>query len=407
MRQLDFLRLNAPFLTAGFLMMFGSAFGQTFFISLFAGEIRAEYGLSHAAWGGIYALGTTASAVVMIWAGSLTDIFRVRAIGAVTLILLAASCLFMAWNVSAALLPLVIFALRLSGQGMMSHIGAVAMARWFVRARGRALAVASLGFSVAEAVLPIIFVALMVLFDWRTLWVVAAGISLLFLPVLWRLLRLERTPSAVAAETESFGLGGRHWRRGEVLRNRLFWFLVPALLAPPAFNTAFFFQQVQFSEIKGWAHIELVAFFPFYTASAIGAMVLSGLLIDKFGTARIMPVYQLPFAIAFVLFSFAETPWQALPAFVCLGISSGVNATLPSAFWAEFYGTRYLGSIKAMASAIMVLGSAIGPGVTGFLITAGIGLETQMLGISAVFVIVSVLLTVGIASVAPLRTATP
>jgi energy-converting hydrogenase Eha subunit E len=47
----------------------------------------------------------------------------------------------------------------------------------------------------------------------------------------------------------------------------------------------------------------------------------------------------------------------------------------------------------------MVLGSAIGPGVTGFLITAGLGLETQMLGISLVFVIASALVAIGIASV--------
>jgi MFS family permease len=398
MRQLDFLRLNAPFLSAGFLLTFGSAFGQTFFISIFAGEIRAEFGLTHAAWGGIYALGTTASAIVMVWAGGLTDVFRVRVIGAVTLLLLMASCLFMAWNVSAALLPVVIFALRFSGQGMMSHIGTVAMARWFVGARGKALSVASLGFSLAEASLPVIFVALMAIFDWRLLWVVAAGGALVLLPILLRLLRLERTPSAVAAETEAFGLEGRHWRRNEVLRHRMFWLLIPALLAPPAFNTAFFFQQVQFAEVKDWAHLELVAFFPIYTLSAVSAMVVSGLLIDRFGTARIMPVYQLPFAVAFVIFSFAQTPLQALPAFVCLGVSTGVNATLPAAFWAEFYGTRYIGSIKAMASAIMVLGSAIGPGVTGYLITAGLGLETQMLGISLVFVIASALVAIGIAS---------
>ena len=48
--------------------------------------------------------------------------------------------------------------------------------------------------------------------------------------------------------------------------------------------------------------------------------------------------------------------------FVFLALTTGANSTLPNAFWAEFYGTAHMGSIKAMAAAIMVFGSAIGPG---------------------------------------------
>ena len=64
-------------------------------------------------------------------------------------------------------LPVVIFALRLCGQGMTSHIAVVAMARWFDAERGRALSIAALGFSVGEAVLPIVFVVLLGFLDCR------------------------------------------------------------------------------------------------------------------------------------------------------------------------------------------------------------------------------------------------
>ena len=77
----QYLLDNATWLGAGVLLTFLSSFGQTFFISIFAGEIRAEFGLGHGAWGGLYPLGTTLSAIVMIWAGGLTDIFRVRVLG--------------------------------------------------------------------------------------------------------------------------------------------------------------------------------------------------------------------------------------------------------------------------------------------------------------------------------------
>ena len=142
MRLTAFLRDNAPWLSAGVLLTFLSGFGQTYFISIFAGEIRSEFGLSHGEWGGIYSLGTTASAIVMVWAGGLTDRFRARGLGAVTLLALALACVAMATVSAAWALPFVIFALRFIAQGMTSHIAVVAMARWFGATRGRALSLA-------------------------------------------------------------------------------------------------------------------------------------------------------------------------------------------------------------------------------------------------------------------------
>ena len=77
MRDLLLVR-NAPWLASGALLTLLSSFGQTIVISVCAADIQAEFSLSHGAWGGIYALGTTTSAVVMVWAGGLTDKFRVR-----------------------------------------------------------------------------------------------------------------------------------------------------------------------------------------------------------------------------------------------------------------------------------------------------------------------------------------
>lgn len=313
MRILDFARQNAAFLSAGFLLTFGSAFGQTFFISVFAGAIREEFSLTHAGWGQIYSLGTIASAIVMVWAGGLVDLFRIRALGTIVIGALAAACLFMAWTPTWWMLIPAIFFLRLTGQGMMSHLGTVAMARWFVATRGRALSIASLGFATAEATLPILFVALLSGLDWRILWVAAGAGVLLMLPLLLKLLQLERTPQSVAESSHAFGMQGRFWTRRDMFRHRLFWFLVPVLLGPAAFNTAFFFQQVHIAEVKQWSHLELVAMFPFYTLTAVIFTFLSGFAIDRWGTARLVPLYQLPLAAAFLLFAYAHTPWMMLP----------------------------------------------------------------------------------------------
>ena len=125
-------------------------------------------------------------------------------------------------------------------------------------------------------------------------------------------------------------------------------------------------------------------------------MFLSGILLDKFGTVNLIPYFQLPIVIAFLMFSFGETLVSAFVGFIFLGLSSGANATLPNAFWAEFFGTKYLGSIKAAAVAVMVLGSAIGPALTGVLLDFDVSLQKQYLAISAFFVLASILIWVGV-----------
>jgi MFS family permease len=391
-----FLVGNARWLAAGALLTFLSSFGQTFFISIFSGEIREGFNLSHGQWGGIYTLGTSASAVAMIWAGALTDLFRTRLIGSVVLVLLACACLFMAINTWAAVLPFVIFALRFSGQGMASHVAVVSMSRWFMATRGKALSIAGLGFALGEAVLPVSFVSLMLLINWRWLWVAAAVASLAAIPVLMLLLSQERTPQSHAETDHSVGMANRHWTRPEVIKHWLFWFMVPALLGPSAFNTAFFFQQVHFAEVKGWAHLDLVVMFPLYTGASVCMMLLSGGLLDRLGTPKLIPWSQLPMVAGFLCFAMAQSMGWARLGLLFLAMTTGATATLPNAFWAEFYGTRRLGSIKAMAAAVMVLGSALGPGITGLLIDFGVGIKTQYIGVALYFLLTTAMMWVGV-----------
>ena len=276
MRPGSFLRDNAAWLAAGFLLTFTSSYGQTFFISLFAGHIRETFALSNGQWGGLYTLATTASALVMLWTGALTDRYRVRSLGLYTLIGLALACVAMAAVPSVLVLGLVIFALRFTGQGMTSHIAVVAMARWFTATRGKALAIARLGYTTGEAFLPLVFVALFAVFDWRVLWLVAALAALISIPALLALLRRERIPSEMTGADATLGMAGRHWTRREMLRHRLFWCAVPLLVGPSAFGTALFFHQVHLTEVKGWALIDYVALYPVFSGVSFVFMLVSG-----------------------------------------------------------------------------------------------------------------------------------
>ncbi|MBB5721302.1 MFS family permease [Loktanella ponticola] len=391
---IQFMRENAPFLATGALLSFLSSFGQTFFIAVFAGDIRAEFNLSHGDWGLLYMIGTAASAVAMVFAGGLADKLRVRTLGVSVAVLLAAACVTMAFNTITLILPFVIFALRFAGQGMMTHTAVVAMARWFVATRGKALAIAGLGFMLAEATLPLTFVWLKTLADWRMLWIGAAVFVLAMIPVLIRLLRLERTPQSAIQENASPGMKDHHWTRQDALRHPLFWSLTPAMMFFPAFATAFWFHQVHFAEIKGYSHLALVAVFPIGTAVLAMSTIAYGWMIDRVGAKTLLPFYLLPLVAAFVLHWSADSlAWTALA--VCLmGLAGGGQSTVLMAVWSEFYGTRNIGSIKAAAAAVMVLGSAIGPGLSGWLIDIGVGFEQQMLGYAASFIFASLVMIV-------------
>lgn len=389
---ISFIHTNAPFLATGALLSFLSSFGQTFFISIFGGEIRAAYGLSNGDWGLIYMVGTGASALVMVFSGGLADRFRVRQLGIAAVLLLGLSCMFMAVNSIAVLLPLTVFFLRFFGQGMTTHVATVAMARWFVATRGRALAVAAMGFMLGEATLPLLMVWLKLKIDWHLIWVGCALFCLAMAPVLFRLLRLERTPQSVAAQNHSTGLFGKHWTRADALRHPLFWAMTPAVMSFSGFGTAFWFHQVHFAEIKGWSHLSLVTVFPLGTVTLLASTILFGWAIDRVGAIRLLPFYLSPLIIAFVLHWYAPSLiWTAI-AIMLMGVAGGGQSTLLNACWAEFFGTEHLGSIKSATMALMVLGSAIGPGLSGWLIDRGVGFEQQMLGYAFVFLCAALLL---------------
>lgn len=396
MSYLRFLLENRLFLLAGFLLTFTSSYGQTYFISLFAGEIKESFALTDGQWGGLYTIGTTLSAIAMIWAGALTDKFRVRQLSLVVMLSLAIACMAMALVQGAVLLVIVIFALRLTGQGMMSQLGAVAMSRWFVATRGRAISLASMGFAAGQALLPIIFVSLLITFDWRTLWVIASACVLVSIPVMQVLLRQERTPQSMSQDTQSLGMKGKHWTRAELLRHPLFYMVVPLVLGPAAWGTALFFQQVHLTEVKGWSLASFVALMPFFTLSMIFFTFFTGWAVDRFGVKWIVPVQMLPFSLSFMVLASADTIWMAGIGLVIFGAGQGMQGTATTAFWAVFYGTKNLGAIKAAAAALMVFGSAIGPGITGALIDYGIDFPKQMVPISLFYLGGAALAGIGI-----------
>lgn len=389
---LAFYRANAGWLGAGLLLTLASSFGQTFFIAIFAGRIMAEYGLTDGQWGAIYTGATLCSAAALLYAGQFADRMRVAPLAALILVAFAAVAVGMALNRHPSILAVLIFGLRFCGQGMISHVGITAMGRWFRAHRGRAVAIAGLGYSLGEALLPRLAALAEPLIGWRQVWLVVAVLLLAgVLPLVAWLSRDERHPAGMAESEQSPGLAGRHWTRGEVLRHWLFWALMPAVFAASFIGTVIFFQMVHIGEVMGWDRVGMTAAYPLYAAATVVMALVAGGLADRFGPDRLLPFLLVPVSAGVALIGPFAGIWAWFAALALAGMTSGVAHALWGALWAELFGTRHLGAIKAVASAFMVVGSAAGPGVTGLAIDLGVTFPEQRLWMVAAALAICVL----------------
>ncbi len=191
----QFLARNFRWLAGGFFLTFFSSFGQTFFISLSAGDVRADYGLTHGEFGLIYMIATLGSALSLPFVGRIVDYISVARTVLIVVPALAIACVLMGFSTSVFLLVFVLYLLRLFGQGMMTHTSLTAMGRWYSAQRGKAVSVAVVGHQAGEAILPIVFVYATLLGGWRNTWFMSAAcLMLVALPAIMLLMRKERIP---------------------------------------------------------------------------------------------------------------------------------------------------------------------------------------------------------------------
>lgn len=371
-----FLRENTRWIAGGFLLTLFSSFGQTFFIALSAGDIRAEYNLSHGEFGGVYMLATIASSLTFPWIGQLVDRYTVRRMSSFTILALVIACLAMMVSTHVAALVLAIYALRLFGQGMMTHIALTAMGKWYAGNRGQAVSMTSIGVNFGEAIFPIFFVALAAWYGWRNAWLASAVLLLLVLPVIAALFNRDRTPRS--SDPQYKGSVVRDWTRREVLRDPLFYALQIGVLAPAFIGTTIFFHQVHLAELRGWSMETFATSYVVLSVSVMSFALIAGQLIDKYSALQLLPAYLLPLSAACLILANFEAQWSAFAFMALLGISYGFSSSLFGAVWPEIYGTKNLGSIRSVIIAMMVFATAAGPGVTGYLIDAGVEYPLQI-----------------------------
>ena len=388
-----FKSLSFKVILFGFIFTFFSSFGQSFFLGLFNPSIRETLSITHGQFGSIYASATLLSSVILIWLGKKIDDINISKFSFLVVILLAFSCFLFSKISSIILLFFAILLMRFSGQGMMSHTATTTISRYFTKSRGKALSTGWFGLSTAEFILPVLIIYLLTLYDWKAIWISISLIVIFFLPLtsyfLIKNLKLDSRESI--DEKNSSNQNIKDWKRIEVIKDYRFYIICANMLAMPWIATGTFVYQSFILGSKNWGPFIIAQSFMVYSIMSVITLFISGFLIDKFTSRKLLIFMNIPLLFAVIVIIFFNHPIIAFIFLGLIGISNGFANVLGSSTWAEIYGVKYIGSIKALTTALMVFATAFGTAFFGVLIDKGYSIE-QIALISAIYISISIIL---------------
>ncbi len=388
-----FKSLSLKVITFGFIFTFFSSFGQSFFLGLFNSSIRNELSITHGQFGSIYASATLLSSFLLIWVGKKIDDISISKFALFVILLLSFSSFFFSKISSITFLFIAIFLMRFAGQGMMSHTATTTISRYFTKSRGKALSTGWFGLSTAEFILPVLIVYLLAIYNWRNIWVTISIIVIIFLPIASYF--LVRTLNFESRETQQDGNSLdnkiKEWKRVEVIKDFRFYIVCANMLAMPWIATGTFVYQSFILESKNWGPFIIAQSFMVYSILSVITLFLSGFLIDKFTSRKLLIFMNIPLLLAVIVIIYFNHPITAFIFLGLIGVSNGFANVLGSSTWAEIYGVKYIGSIKALTTALMVFATAFGTAFFGILIDRGFSIE-QIAIISSIYISISLIL---------------
>ena len=387
-----FKNLSLKVILFGFIFTFFSSFGQSFFLGLFNTSIRDELSITHGQFGSIYASATLLSSFVLIWVGKKIDDINIFKFASFVIILLSFSSLFFSYISSINILFIAIFLMRFSGQGLMSHTATTTVSRYFTKSRGKALSTSWFGLSTAEFILPVLIIYLLSIYEWKSIWMSISILVILFLPLTSYLLvknlnfqSRENNEGSIKYENKI-----KNWKRIEVIKDYRFYIICANMLAMPWIATGTFVYQSFILSSKNWGPYIIAQSFMAYSIFSVITLIISGVLIDKFTSRKLIIYMNIPLLISVFIIIYFNHPFTSFIFLGLIGISNGFANVLGSSTWAEIYGVKHIGSIKALTTALMVFATAFGTALFGLLIDKGFTIE-QIAIISATYISISLI----------------
>ncbi len=386
-----FNSLSLKVIVFGFIFTFFSSFGQSFFLGLFNSSIRDALSITHGQFGSIYASATLLSSIVLIWVGKKIDDVSILKFASYVIIFLSISCFIFSKISSIIFLFIGIFLMRLAGQGLSSHTATTTLSRFFDKNRGRALSIGWLGLSFAEFMMPVLIVFLLTFIGWRDIWTSISILVIIVLPVATFILVKEvKLDSREDSKIEESNKEIKQWKRIEVLKDYRFYIICMTMLAMPWIATGSFVYQSFITSSKEWGPYVIAQSFMIYSVLSVITLFISGFLIDKFSSRKLLIYMNVPLFFGTIVLYYFDTPLSSFVFFGLLGVTNGLANVLGSSTWAEIYGVKHIGSIKALTTALMVFSTAFGTALFGFLIDIGFSIE-QISVVSGTYIFGSII----------------
>jgi len=371
----------------GFLAHIASAFSISSTLAVFLKPLSADLGISRGTFSlirsGEILIGAAAAPLV----GTLIDRFGGRWLMAAGGLISGAGfiCLGQARDFSQFML--VRWLLISPGDSLMgSMVVNVSIARWFVRMRGRAFAIAGMGHGLAKVCMPMAAATLMLYVGWRGSWVVF-GFFALLLVVAPALLFMRRSPEEMGLLADGgpmevrdtatkpqkrryakrTGADNVEWSRGEALRTPVFWLIANTFGVAQIGVTGLNLHVFSYVTDQGHPTLVAASVMSIIAVMQFSTPIVWGMLADRMDNG-ILNMAKCALQGAGLLLALSLPGMAPLYAgFFIYGIGMGGTAILAETIWADFFGRISLGKIRGMGSLVTSLFSAGGPPFFGLL----------------------------------------
>jgi cyanate permease len=206
---------------------------------------------------------------------------------------------------------------------------------------------------------------------WRGAWIgLAIVVWVVLIPVAIVLVR--RSPESIGLHADGVVITvgtalkaddaeGSEWSTGQAMRTRAFWLILVATSSQSLISTALVFHQVDVLGSRGFSAGFSAAVLSVMGPASFAGVLIAGLLADHYPNRYLLAVGQLFMMGAMALVIFLGEPWLAMLYGATLGFASGFTMTVSAVIWPNYFGRRHIGSIRGIATTMMVAAAALGP----------------------------------------------
>ncbi len=353
---------------------------QTFTFSVFVDPMQNDLGWSRTLLSSIYTSASLLAGVTLIFTGRLLDRIGPRMMLTIIGVLLGLTCLWLGTIHHAAVMFAGFAMLRMLGQNSLTLVPTMLIGNWFVRYRGRAMALTMLGMAGSLALFPIMSHFIITRVGWRDAWSIL-GIAVLVVLVPLAALLLRNGPEELGLRPD----GDRRprqetgapqpsrrpqdavWTLREAVRTRAFWLVTLVGALYTFVQTALSFHSVSVFISKGIPAGQAATLFSVMAPSFLIGSFIAGAMNDRLPNRYTMIAGQVLVAGALGWTFFATELWHALAYGALLGMGGGFMSNVIAVIWPNFFGRQNLGSIRGLSTTFTVMGAALGPFPVGLL----------------------------------------